>query len=188
MISRVEIDDTSALLSRARSGDESAFVELYRNVAPIARRVAYRIVRDIHVADDLVQEAFYLVLKAVRSGHGPTDSFGGYVVSTVKRLAYRQSAVQGRTVCIDDFTAWDDQATAPTNEHQADLVNAAWASLPPRWRHVLWLIDVDRYSPSELAPAMSMTANAVSSLATRARRALRAAYMAQQREELGAAS
>ncbi len=139
--------------------------------------------RDIHVADDLVQEAFYLVLKAVRSGHGPTDSFGGYVVSTVKRLAYRHSATQGRMVCIDDFTAWDNYVSAtPVGGTQADLVNAAWASLPPRWRHILWLIDVDRYSPAELAPAMSMTANAVSSLATRARRALRSAYMAQQSE------
>ncbi|WP_053206085.1 sigma factor-like helix-turn-helix DNA-binding protein [Jiangella muralis] len=54
----------------------------------------------------------------------------------------------------------------------------ALASLPARWRHVLWLVDVERYSPSELGSRLSMTPNAVSSLAARARKALRAAYHA----------
>jgi DNA-directed RNA polymerase specialized sigma24 family protein len=37
-------------------------------------------------------------------------------------------------------------------------------------------VDVERYSPSELGSRLSMSPNAVSSLAARARKALRAAY------------
>lgn len=170
---------------RARTGDDAAFASLYQRVAPVARRAAQRIVHDIHLADDLVQEAFYVILRAVRSGHGPTDSFAGYVMTTVKRLAYRYSAANNKMLLTDDDAMWERLLT-PTAQRsmQDDMISAAWASLPPRWRQVLWLIEVDEYSPAELAPRMSMTANAVSSLATRARKALRTAYAAQQAGEL----
>ena len=52
------------------------------------------------------------------------------------------------------------------------------AARRPHWRLVLWLVDVERYSPSELGSRLSMTPNAVSSLAARARKALRDAYAA----------
>jgi DNA-directed RNA polymerase specialized sigma24 family protein len=81
-------------------------------------------------------------------------------------------------VVVDDFATWE---SAVSTRRDDDLVAAAWASLPSRWRHVLWLIEVDQYSPAELAPSMAISANAVSSLATRARRALRTAYVDQQR-------
>lgn len=179
----VENEESGKLLTRARDGDEAAFSALYQRWAPTARRAAQRIVRDAHVAEDLVQEAFYLVLRAVRSGNGPTDSFSGYLVSTVRRLAYRHSAAQGRMVFLDDFGLWEANFAPKPGSSQSDLVDAAWASLPPRWRYVLWLIEVDRYSPAELAPAMSLSANAVSSLATRARQALRTSYLTMSRAE-----
>ncbi|NED97322.1 sigma-70 family RNA polymerase sigma factor [Phytoactinopolyspora alkaliphila] len=183
---RVWVEDQGLpeLLAGARNGDELAFTSLYRKVAPAARRTAQRIVQDAHAAEDLVQEAFYLVLRAFRTGHGPTDSFAAYVQSTVKRLAYRHFAKQGRTVVTDSDAVWE-RYLAPVipPTAQADLVVAAWASLPARWRRILWLIEVDRYTPAELAPGMAMTPNAVSSLATRARRALCAAYQEMQEAE-----
>ncbi|WP_246222732.1 RNA polymerase sigma factor [Phytoactinopolyspora limicola] len=180
---RADADDDMTLLHRVRRGDDEAFTTLYRRVAPNARSAARHIVRDADVADDLVHDAFYQTLRAVRSGHGPTDSFGAYILATVKRLAYRHALVQRRMTCTDDNTLWERLIAPPAfHSPQTDLVAAAWASLPSRWRSVLWLIEVDRYSPAELAPGMKMTANAVSSLATRARGALRSAYLAQLQE------
>ncbi|WP_162451298.1 sigma-70 family RNA polymerase sigma factor [Phytoactinopolyspora mesophila] len=183
MIQWGDTDEPTALLTKARTGDDAAFEVLYESVAQNARRAAHRIVRDAYAADDLVQEAFYHILRAVRSGHGPTDSFSAYVMATVKRLAYRYSKTQSQTMCSDDNTLWE-RLIAPVafESPQADVVAAAWETLPKRWQQVLWLIEVDRYSPAELAPRMSMTANAVSSLATRARSALRSAYLAQLQE------
>lgn len=167
------------LLHKARCGDDAAFGVLYRKVAPMARRAAYRIVRDAHTADDLVQETFYLVLRSVRAGNGPQGSFTGYTLSTIKRLAYRHSKTRGRTVVIDDPALWEQQLSDAAPPGEPEHIAAAWESLPPRWRSVLWLIEVDRFSPSELAKGWSMTPNAISSLATRARRALRTAYLAE---------
>ncbi|NEE03274.1 RNA polymerase sigma factor [Phytoactinopolyspora halotolerans] len=182
MGNRVDEKDLLILLDRARAGDEEAFAALYRSVRPMARHTAQSLVHDPHTADDLVQEAFYLVLRAVRSGRGPTDSFASYVQSTVRRLAYRYFAKQNRTIITDDEAVWErNVGSVPTQN--VGLASDAWARLPPRWRSILWLIEVDRYTPAELAPKMSMTPNAVSSLLNRARQALRSTYQTLQESE-----
>lgn len=179
MTQLVEADPHAALLAQARDGDDGAFVALYEEIAPMAWGTALRLVRDANVADDIVQEAFYQILRAVRAGRGPTDSFSGYAAATVRRLAYRHLAAEQRTIVTDDQDVWERHLdTSDEVPPESDRFTAAWASLPARWRHVLWLIEVDRYSPAELAPGLAMTANAVSSLASRARRALRLAYAA----------
>ncbi|PZF79847.1 RNA polymerase sigma factor [Jiangella anatolica] len=178
MIKGWDHEESTILLDRASRGDDVAFGTLYRRVSPMARRAAHNIVRDTHAADDLVQETFYLVLRAVRSGRGPRDSFHGYVLATVKHLAYRYCKTESRTVANDDPDMWERHTENLQPAAQAERITAAWASLPPRWRSILWLVEVDRYSPAELAPRMSLTPNAVSSLASRARQALRTAYLA----------
>jgi RNA polymerase sigma factor (sigma-70 family) len=178
MIKGWDHEESTVLLDRAYQGDDVAFGTLYRRVSPMAKRAAHNIVRDSHAADDLVQETFYLVLRAVRSGRGPRDSFAGYVLATVKHLAYRYCKSQSRTVTNDDPAMWERFTDSGQPPVQAERVNAAWASLPPRWRSILWLVEVDRYSPAELAPGLALTPNAVSSLASRARQALRTAYLA----------
>ncbi|WP_240759803.1 RNA polymerase sigma factor, partial [Phytoactinopolyspora endophytica] len=140
---------------------------------------------DAHTADDLTHEAFYLVLRALRSGHGPRYSFARYLQATVRRLAYRYVAGWRRTIIAGDTEEWERYLLPmPSPAPQNDLVAAAWATLPPRWRRILWLIEVERYTPAELAAQMSMTPSAVSSLAVRARRGLHAAYLAMQRTDL----
>lgn len=166
------------LLDQAHDGDDHAFGILYEKTAPMAHRAAQHIVHDRHAADDLVQETFCLVLNAVRAGRGPRSSFPGYVLSTVKRLAYRHSSTRGRTVTVDDPAAWDLLLGRPVDGADGGRAATALATLPARWRQVLWLVDVERYSPAELGSRLSMTPNAVSSLAARARKALRAAYAA----------
>ncbi|WP_169738810.1 RNA polymerase sigma factor [Jiangella gansuensis] len=172
--------DEHELLFRVRKGDTDAFAELYERFAPTARRTARRMVPDRHEADDVVQEAFYTVWRAIRRGGGPDDSFLGYLLSTVRRLAFRQTTRQQRVVVTAEVDP-RDIVGEPSPGSQLDDIAAAWAGLPDRWRSVLWQLEVDRYSPAELAPSLDMTPNAVSSLASRARKALRTAYFAHQR-------
>ena len=46
------------LLRRVRSGDDHAFRELFAKYAPVANAVAQRLVRQTHLAEEIVQEAF----------------------------------------------------------------------------------------------------------------------------------
>ncbi|WP_166354402.1 RNA polymerase sigma factor [Phytoactinopolyspora limicola] len=176
----VESEDSTALLKRIRAGDEAAFAALYRRVAPQAQRVACRIVRDPIVAEDIVHDAMYSMLKAISSGHGPSDSYVGYVMAAVRRLAYRYTRRNTHTIYVDDPAQLEPHLAPAHPNPQGDAAAAALAALPSRWRGVLWLTEVDRYTPAELAEQMSLNANAVSSLASRARQALRAEFQAQQ--------
>lgn len=173
--------EDSSLLERGRSGDAHAYEVLYKRYFSPVRRAAGRYVRDRHEADDVTQEAFYLVFRAIKAGHGPDDSFLGYILATVRRLAAKQSTQRANVVVTDDLAAYE---TGPKGSGASgkplDDVLAACASLPERWRRILWLIEVEQYSPAELAPTLRMSSSAVSSLATRARDGLRTAFLAQQ--------
>jgi RNA polymerase sigma-70 factor (ECF subfamily) len=48
----------SELVARVGTGDETAFRELYRLLAPTSYGVAMRVTRDEHLAQDVLQEAF----------------------------------------------------------------------------------------------------------------------------------
>lgn len=171
-------------LEYVAQADDEGFTRLYREVAPQARQIAYHILHDANAADDVVQEAFYAVLIAMRAGRGPCESVTGYISTVARRLAYRQRRENQLVVAAGDPVDGSEPSTesaftslAPRGVDASAGAAAAWASLPPRWRYVLWLIEVDKYSPAELAPVMGMTPSAVSSLGTRARRALRTAYL-----------
>ena len=51
------------LMSRLRGGDEDAFRGLFHRYAPSAKALAQRVVRQSHLAEEIVQEAFMAVWK-----------------------------------------------------------------------------------------------------------------------------
>ena len=51
------------LMERVRRGDEEAFRGLFHRYAPMARALAQRVVRQPHLAEEIVQEAFLAVWK-----------------------------------------------------------------------------------------------------------------------------
>ena len=59
------------LIERMRSGDDTAYEELFRRHADAVRRYARTCCRDAHTADDLTAEVFARVLQAVRGGARP---------------------------------------------------------------------------------------------------------------------
>ncbi|WP_158563914.1 RNA polymerase sigma factor [Jiangella anatolica] len=162
----------------ADAPDGEAIAALYRRWAPQLRQLAAGILNSVDDAEDVVQETFYAMCLAARNGRGPNRSAAGYLYTVARHAAHRQLTRNEQLVGIG-------VPIEPSNDPQAaqleDPTAAAFAGLPRRWRAVLWLIEVEGYSPAELAPAMAMTPNAVSSLATRARRALRTAYRQQGR-------
>jgi RNA polymerase sigma factor (sigma-70 family) len=165
------------LLAQARQGDETAFAELYVRHEPAARRLANSYARACD-PDDLVNESFERVLKALRKGLGPTEAFRAYLFVTLRRLA------ADRIVWSQD-DPYDEvpepvRAEAHAPELDPDdraLIVSAYESLPDRWQAVLWQTAVEGHQPRDLAPALGMSPNAAAALAYRAREKLRQAYL-----------
>ncbi|MEV7136616.1 sigma-70 family RNA polymerase sigma factor [Streptomyces tauricus] len=199
----VELPPADAeLIAWMRSGDDTAYEELYRRHADAVRRYARTCCRDVHTADDLTAEVFARMLQAVRGGSGPEHSVRAYLLTTVRRVAAGWTKSARREHLVDDFAVFAAQAaggselsddTVPAGSfgaghelgadvramHEAEqsMAMQAFRSLPERWQAVLWHTEVEDESPSEVATLFGLDANGTRVLASRAREGLKQAYL-----------
>jgi RNA polymerase sigma factor (sigma-70 family) len=169
------------LLERARAGADEAFAALYRRHHAAARWVAERWTRSPEDADDLVSQAFTAMFAALPRLDPDRISFRSYLFACVRNGA-RDRARRARRV---DMTAGVDADALPADDDLlrnpgcADtLMDDALRTLPPRWQQVLWLTAVDNLPVGEIARRTSTEPAAVAAVAYRARKRLRAAYLA----------
>ncbi|MFH9550875.1 sigma-70 family RNA polymerase sigma factor [Streptomyces sp. NPDC017435] len=188
------------LIGRMRSGDDTAYEELYRRHADAVRRYARTCCRDAHTADDLTAEVFARMLQAVRGGSGPEHAVRAYLLTCVRRVAAGWTRSAKREQLVDDFAVFAAQSarsseaaddTAPVGSfgsgpgadvramHEAEqsMAMQAFRSLPERWQAVLWHTEVEDESPSEVAMLFGLDANGTRVLASRAREGLKQAYL-----------
>ncbi|MGI8806326.1 MAG: sigma-70 family RNA polymerase sigma factor [Acidimicrobiales bacterium] len=159
--------------------------ELYRRYAPEALAVARSITRNPDDAADAVAEAFAGVLEAM-SGPGRVgpEAFRPYLLAAARNASIDVVRRAGRSTPTDEAEAIDGTAAAgggPSDRLLAGedraMVAEAFAALPPRWRAVLWLTEVERLAAREAALLLGVTPNNVSQLAVRARARLRQQYV-----------
>ncbi|MFE5815726.1 sigma-70 family RNA polymerase sigma factor [Streptomyces sp. NPDC056479] len=182
------------LISRMRSGDDSAYEELYRRHAQAVRRYARTCCRDAHTADDLTAEVFARMLQAVRGGSGPEHAVRAYLLTSIRRAAADWTKSARREQLVDDFAVFAAQSTRVSevsdddtldlgadvramHEAEQSMAMQAFRSLPERWQAVLWHTEVEDESPSEVATLFGLDANGTRVLASRAREGLKQAYL-----------
>ena len=169
------------LIERTRTGDMTAYDELYRRHLDGAQRVA-RVVTGSHdEAQDVVSEAFTRVLDRLQHGGGPEGELGPYLNTIVRRLAidrYRASRRDGLPADPTLFEVMPETDDPIARSTDRDLVRRAFETLPDRWQQVLWHTEIEGRTPAALAPTLGGTPNAVAALAYRAREGLRQAYLA----------
>lgn len=192
------------LIGRMRSGDDTAYEELYRRHADAVRRYARTCCRDGHTADDLTAEVFARVLQAVRGGSGPEYAVRAYLLTTVRRVAANWTTSAKREQLVDDFAVFAARAARGSelstmsamsavsaddgtldlgadvramHEAEQSMAMQAFRSLPERWQAVLWHTEVEDESPSEVATLFGLDANGTRVLASRAREGLKQAYL-----------
>ncbi|KRB36961.1 sigma-70 family RNA polymerase sigma factor [Microbacterium sp. Root180] len=171
-----EVSDED-LIDATRAGDLDAYGLLWTRHAAVGTRAA-RAISSTFDPDDLVSEAFASILSAIRAGNGPRDAFRPYMFATIRNLAATW-AKKGRDISLDDL---DDVAHPSADDPGAlaadrSMLAQAFRTLPPRWRSLLWYLEVEGMKPREIAPLMGMSANAVSALAYRARSGFRKAWL-----------
>ena len=110
------------------------------------------------------------------AGTDPTEGFVGYLVSTVRHEAYRANR-RRRDRPVGDRT--HEPAVDPfAGREDADILRAAFGSLPSVARDVLWRTEVEGRSHADIARTVGSTTQAIGARASRARVALGGAYLA----------
>jgi RNA polymerase sigma factor (sigma-70 family) len=181
-ITEAKLTDEAVLVDQACHGDAAAFEELYRRHAQPAWRMAQAVAHNADDAADAVSEAFSRVFAAMlRGSYRPDAPFRPYLLTATRNAAIDILRHQGRTRSSDgaELDIRDERTPAITLDTaaDADLVAAAFLTLPERWRSVLWLTEVEGMAPRKAADVLGLTANGTSQLAVRARAGLRERYL-----------
>lgn len=171
------------LALRAGGGEIPAFEELYRRHVQAAWRVAQAVTGNPHDAADAVSDAFTRVLQALPTRLQSGENFRPYLLASVRNASIDVLRRAGRTTPSDDESVLDGPTLGrePSDlllaDVDADLVAAAFRTLPERWRTVLWLTEVENMPPREVAELLGISANGVAQLAVRARAGLRERFL-----------
>jgi RNA polymerase sigma factor (sigma-70 family) len=169
------------LLDRVRAGDDDAYGLLWERHEPSARSLARYLTKSGHDADDVVADAFARVLRAIKGGAGPTESFRPYLLTAVRRTVWRKAedANHHRLAADEDEEEMLDLrlAVEPEDRTEEALILRAFGELPERWQLVLWHTEIEGQPPAEVAPLLGLSPNATAALAVRAREGLRQAYL-----------
>jgi len=170
------------LVGRIRSGERDAYAELVRRHHPAVMSLCLSMLRDRSSAEDAAQEAF---LKAYRSLDRFRDdaSFSTwmYRIASNHCLDVLRSRSREKTDSLDAILEVEDGDVGPRLPstpdptaalEDADLVERALKRLPPEYRLILTLREVQGLDYRELADTLGCSLDAVKSRLKRARQSL----------------
>ncbi len=181
MIESETSERIEALVRRAQEGEEGAFEELatlsYRKV----RRWALVRTGDPDDADDVTQTVLIRLHRSLRDFHGRSAFFSWLYRVTAnaagelqrKRLAESRRRLRLLQVAGEEGHGAPSPTTRVEEREGADLVSLFFDALPPRQREVFDLVDLQGFTPVEVAELLSMNPNTVRAHLLKARRNLR---------------
>jgi RNA polymerase sigma-70 factor (ECF subfamily) len=186
---RSETPRKDGLVERLRAGDESAYEELVRIHTARLLAVARRFLRSSEEARDAVQETFLSAFQSLdrfREEANLATWLSRIAVNhCLMKLRSRRRKPEGSieellpTFLPDghqtrDSAPWEVSMASEVERREVfDLVRQAIDRLPPSYRTVLLLRDIEELSTEEAAGMLGVNANTVKVRLHRARQALR---------------
>jgi RNA polymerase sigma-70 factor, ECF subfamily len=179
MVTRVDRD----LVEQAQHGDRDAFAVLVRMHGDRLYGIARRILRDVDLAEDAVQQALVTVWRELPNLRDP-DRFGAWSTRILARDCFGAARTSRRAmVRLVSLTPEVEPSTADATDGiaQRDQLDRAFRRLPPDQRAILVLRHYVGLEPSEIAATLGIPAGTVRSRLHYAHREMRAAIEADER-------
>lgn len=165
------------LVARLRAGDEDAYESLFREHSGALMAVARRFFGDTDAAADAVQDAFVSAFKAMRSFEG-TSRLGTWLhrIAINACLMKLRSRKRSRLVPLDESHTPSCQPEDDRlgRAEEVERVRACIDQLPPAYRTVIRLRDLDGLDTAEAAERLGTNEGVVKTRLHRARQALKA--------------
>ena len=175
------------LLSRAANGDLHAAGKLLAPMLPGLLPAAKRLAGDAIDPEDLLAEAVAAVLAKWADGAGPRDGVRNYLLQTMRNRALDEATSPRSRTRPLEFDVIDVESTPPDAtldlDHELDALRLALARLPEAQRTLLTETYHGGAKSRDLSEQQHRSAGAVYSLHSRAKAALRRAYLQVMLEE-----
>jgi RNA polymerase sigma-70 factor (ECF subfamily) len=180
------VNGEAAVVARARERDPAAFTELVNRYERRVFRLARHITQNVEDAEDVLQETFLRAYKHLPEFKGQSKFYTWLV-----RIAVNQALMKlrrrrtDRAVSLDEtidtgeenitreIAVWDNPEQRYSQVEIREILEKAVASLPPVFRTVFILRDIDELSTEETAAILNLSVPAVKTRLLRARLRLR---------------
>src|SRR5712671_1982642 len=181
------VSEELALVQSAKGGDVSAFEELVRRYDRNVFRIAQHITQNREDAEDVVQDAFLKAYSNLNQFQGQSKFYTWLVrIAVNEALMKLRRRRPERTVSLDEEVKTEEDSVprevadwSPNPEQQysqaelREILSKTIQGLPPGFRTVFVLRDVEGLSTEETADALDLSIPAVKSRLLRARLQLR---------------
>ena len=150
--------DETALLTAIVARDQTAFAELYDRYSTSAYRLAYQLLSERGVAEDVVQEVFLAIWRRAAGFDAARGNVQAWLLTSVRHAAIsRLRGKHGRTRCdvpldaLADFATGDDpQVIVEASERRA-IVRRGLEVLPAAQREAIELAYFAELTCEEIA-------------------------------------
>jgi RNA polymerase sigma-70 factor, ECF subfamily len=181
------VSDEMSLVQAAKGGNIQAFEALVKRYDRNVFRIAQHITQNREDAEDVVQDAFLKAYSNLEQFQGQSKFYTWLVrIAVNEALMKLRRRRPERTVSLDQEVQTDEDSMprevadwSPNPEQQynqaelKDILGKTIQGLPPSFRTVFVLRDVEGLSTEETAEALSLSIPAVKSRLLRARLQLR---------------
>jgi RNA polymerase sigma factor (sigma-70 family) len=173
------------LLQRLLTRDEEAFRGLFSRYAPTAKALALRVVRQQHLAEEIVQEAFMAVWRNPGAYEEQRGSVKTWLMGMVHHRAVdavrreesqrRRAEAEGAVATLETEDHAEAVATELGAPQERAAIRAALNTLPEAQRSVLEMMYFDGLSQSQIAERNGLPLGTVKSRTLLGMRRLRVA-------------
>jgi RNA polymerase sigma-70 factor, ECF subfamily len=158
-------------ITAAKAGDWGALQYLYARHADDVRRFVQSIVRNRHDAEDITQDVFAKLMRAIHKYEEREVPFAAWILR-VARNAALDHVRSRRQIPVEEVRISDDGYEQTSFEYSRALKEAL-AGLPESQREVLVLRHIGGLSPNEIADRLGKTEASIQGLHHRGRAALK---------------
>ena len=143
-----------ALVAGCLANDRRSQKQLYDRYKDAMYTLCYRITNDLDLAEDVLQEAFVGVFRGMKNFR-QESTLGAWIKTIVVRTAYRKIKKQIHTQPLEDhhkgsMIDWG-------NSLDTEYLEQAIQSLPPGYRSVFVLVEIEGYAHKEVADMMDIS-------------------------------
>ncbi len=177
-VNRTPPETDEELLLQIRSGDEQAFLGLYRRRQGPIYRFALHMSGSPALAEDITQEVFLALIRD-ECGYDPErGTLSGYLFGIARKLVLRYMDRGRSDVALDaegedapwpELAAQEDVLADLTRREGIESLRRAVLALPRRYREVVLLCDLEEVDYADAALALGCPIGTVRSRLHRAR-------------------